>query len=256
MRPDQFIQQRYFIQLFCFVVAWCAAMNASSQTGERSDAVKALQQLTSRYTGADHLSFDITYKYAPEQLPHTYLDSLKGHFKMHGPAFRYVLDSTEGIVNGNYAIMLFREDKIMYLTRASGGMENGSPLALPDSLWMNNPGISYQLSELKTEKKIVVHLKPGGAYKRIEYYIDKRSGFINRIVTVLKSSQLYDAAVSAVVEEGGFGILTVSFSNYKEKSFDGAEFDSARYFRKEGNEFVATDAYQAYKIFLGNPNLQ
>ncbi|HYC27484.1 MAG TPA: hypothetical protein VEB42_01695 [Chitinophagaceae bacterium] len=254
MRKQQQIMAFYISRTLLLAVCWGMACVCYAQTA-RQQAISELNKLTARYRSSDHLSFNIDYRYALENKPAVFLDSLKGSFKMHGLSYWYAIDSTEAVVGKDYTVMLFKEDRIMYLVKPSSAMPDKNPLSMPDSTWLASDEVKCSIDVLEHEKKITLEFNPGKGCKRIEYYISKRTGMVNRILSYVPAAGLFDPEVRPTVQPSDYGIVEMKFSNYKEKSFDGSILNMATYFRKEGNEFVTSSPYEPYKIFLGNPNL-
>ena len=237
------------------IVLFAAGYEAAAQGNTKQEALAKLRQLASRYEKADRLGFNVKYKYALEQQPLAYIDSMDGEFRMNGGVYSYTLDSTEAIVNADYSIMLFKEDKIMYLTKPSGAAEAQSPLMLPDTLWLNDTGVECKLDTTGRDMKISIVFKNNPAFKKIEYYINKKTGMVARVLSYVQSSQLYDPSVRQVVDASVYAVMEMKFSNYREKSFDDGVLNMSKYFTKQGKEFATASAYESYKIFLGSPNL-
>jgi outer membrane lipoprotein-sorting protein len=242
-------------KIILLAACWCVAGVMYGQQASKKEAIEALQQLVARYRAADHLSFNINYRYALESKPGEFLDSMRGSFKMHGLAYWYSIDSTESIVSKDYTLMLFKEDKIMYVAKPSAAVQDKNPLSLPDSVYLNSDAVKCSMEMLEREKKITLEFRPGAACKKIEYYINKRTGMADRVVSYVQSSQLYDPSVRQVVDASVYAVMEMRFSNYREKSFDDAVLNMSKYFTKQGKEFTTVSPYESYKIFLGSPNL-
>lgn len=227
-----------------------------AQMPEKQRAVGILRSLSDRYRSYKSLHFTITYKYSAEDKPGVYLDSLKGDFKMSGGSYRYLLDSTEFVGNKDLTVVLYKQDKVMFLSKSSPAMQSGSPMALLDSILLKNDSVNCQLTETKEQQKIRISFQPGLATRAIEYTIDRKSGFVTRMTQIVQSQQLYDPSVRPLVEgHSSYAIVETDFMNYREGDFDKGELDLGRYFKKEGKLFVTIAPYDSYKIFLGTPDL-
>src|SRR5262245_61132740 len=103
-------------RIIAVLIVLCSWINfALSQSAGNTSALEELRKLGAVYRSASYLSFDVTYKYAPEATPTLYLDSLKGNFKINGDRYWSSLDNTESVSTADYMIMLFKEDLIMYI---------------------------------------------------------------------------------------------------------------------------------------------
>lgn len=238
------------------LLALFLSVNAVAQTAENQKVLAELRRVSERYRTTPYLGFDIRYRYASEEAPDTYLDSLKGSFKLHGDRYWYSLDQTEAIVTGDIMMLLFREDQVMYLSRPSAAWVGSSPVTVLDSLLTHAEG--YKATLKTSGKSSLIHLEfpANSACKSITYEIDARTHLISRMQCVVPATELYDPSVRPVVEgDGVYAVIDIGFANYKENGFDPAQFDTAKYFQKQGAEYVPVAPYQSYKLFLGSPNL-
>ena len=169
----------------CVALITCV-LAALGQQNDKQKVAEILRDVSINYSRPGSLGFDISYRYANEQQPDISLDSLKGSFKISGDQYWYSLDNTEGIGNKEYIVMLFKEDEIMYLTKPSVSiMQN--PVALIDSILIDNDSIQAQLNITSRQKRIKMDFMPGMKYKTIEYEIDL-SGYITKMKCVVQAS--------------------------------------------------------------------
>lgn len=227
----------------------------SGQTTSKEKVIEAIKDLSEHYQNAPSLSFDVGYKYSDELTPGLFRDSLKGSFKMSKDAYWYSLDNTESVGNKDFLVMLFKDDKVMYISKPSTISRTVNPVALFDSLLMNRKEISCALAESKDEKKISFIFTAGQKYKRIEYYVSNKTGFVTRMVYIIQTKELLDASDPGSDGLSPYAIINVSFTNYQTGGFDKTELDLAKYFMKDSNGYRVTAAYDSYKIFLGSTNL-
>jgi hypothetical protein len=222
---------------------------------EKKQALGLLQQLAATFKNTAQLSFDVQYKYAAEEAPAVYLDSLNGHFKLSGNRYWYDLDNTEAICTSDYLIMLFREDNVMYLARPTAtGINN--PVALIDSFLLNNANITCHLTGNKQWNIISLTFPASYPCRKMEYYIDKETGWLVKTVNVVRSEELYEPAARSLIEGAiTYAIVEAWYTNYRKDGFDNHVFDNDRYFKKQGMEYVTVAPFDTYKIFLGTPNL-
>jgi hypothetical protein len=214
-----------------------------------------MQQLAATYKNTAHLSFDVQYKYAAEDAPDVYLDSMSGHFKLSGNRYWYDLDNTEAICTNDYLIMLFKEDNVMYLAKPAAG-KTTNPLAMIDSLLVNSAGMTPQLTENKQWTTITFTFPLAYPCKKMEYVIDKKTGWLVKTVNVVRSEELYEPSARPFIEGAvTYVIVEAWYANYQKDDFDDSVFNNDRYFRKQGAEYVTVTPFDTYKIFLGTPNL-
>jgi len=227
---------------------------SNAQTTSTSEAKQLLQRLADKYRNAVHLSFDIAYYYAANKMPVTYLDSLQGHFKMNGNHYWFEVAGTESLYSDQYAVVLYKEDKLMYLTKPAANITN--PVASLDDFLKADTLFTCSVTHEQDFDRLAIDFKGKSAYKRTEYYIDTHTGFITRMVSLVRSELLYDpSATPAIDQANAYSIVEMQFSHYLENSFDDKALDSAQYFKKEGKEYVTVAPYDTYKIFIGSPNL-
>lgn len=227
------------------------------QQTDKQDAAQELKKLTQTYRDAGTLSFDVRYYYADEKAPAVYLDSVKGSCIMNGSRYRYTLDSTETIFSDNYVIVLYKEDELMYLAKPSAAAPSINPVAMMDSFLAKKDQYTSSIIHEKNNKKIVFDFKENLPYKKAEYVIDNKTGFITKITSVVRTEMLLDPAVQGQAENSvsSYAIVEVMFDHYQKTKTDEKVFDVSRYFKKEADQYVALPPYDSYKIFIGTPNL-
>jgi len=114
------------IAVLLLLVSCCRLTPALAQGTEKQQARMVLQSMSDRYKSYRNLSFTIAYKYAAEDRPGVYLDSLKGTLKISGDRYKYVLDSTEFIESKDWAVILFKKDRILFLAKPSATSQRRS----------------------------------------------------------------------------------------------------------------------------------
>ena len=231
-------------------------LTVRGQEGGKEACMQAMKTMVQRYQASSYLSFNVTYRYATEQQPSQWLDSLKGSYRLNGKDYWYSLDSTEVASYKGTCVLLFKEDKLMYLVPPRPNRQGIDFIASMDSLLSHLGGAVLSLSDDQQDKKILLSFGEGRPIRSIEYSIDKSSGYITRIIQAVKSDQLYDASVRGKIEGGvPYAIVEMDFSNYRTGGFDDRQLDTAQYFKKDGSQYVSVAPYDEYKIFLGAPNL-
>jgi hypothetical protein len=213
-----------------------------------------LQKLAERYRTAAHLSFDVAYYYSADKTPAAYLDSLEGHFKMNGNHYWYEVAGTESLYSDQYAVVLYKEDKVMYLAKPAASVAN--PVSTLDNFLKADTLYTCRLVHQQQYDQLTIDFIGKGPYKRTDYFIDPQTGFIIRMVSLVRSELLYDpSALPAIDKDNAYAVVEMRFSHYRENSFDDKALDVAQYFKKEGKGFITVAPYETYKIFIGTPNL-
>jgi hypothetical protein len=240
--------------LCSLVILHTASAQEANDTAKLFAEMKGLQ---GAYQKA--LSFDVRYTYASELHPEALLDSLNGHIEMAGNKYYYQLANTEMTANDKYVVTLFKDDKIMYLSK-SMSQNTVDPLEQM-RVSMKTAGVNRcSVTEKAKVKIITVGFKEGGPYKELQMDFDKSSGYLLSMRYILKTTMLMEATgganAEAPQEHGEYAIVQSYYDNYKQLSQEVNQFDNTKFFYKEGGEFKPTAAYNEYKIFVGSPDLQ
>jgi hypothetical protein len=244
------------LMAFCLLFILSVQAYSQARSEGKEACLQAMKEMVNHYRESQYLSFDIVYRYSGQQTPDVYQDSLKGYYRLNGNDYWYSLDSTEVASYQGTSVLLFKEDRIMYLTPGSEQKKNVNFLAALDSLLSHLDGMEAVLSEGAGGKKIVLSFSDKSPCKSIEYMLDRNSGYLTRIRQVIKSDQLYDPSVRNRMEGNvPYAIVDMDFSNYRSGAFDDRQLNTAQYFKKEGQQYVSVAPYEEYKIFLGAPNL-
>jgi hypothetical protein len=244
-------------KLWLSVIICCAGITGVAQgLPARQRALAIFRDVAGHYKTDRELHFTMRYRYAAEGRPTVWLDSLKGNFAVHGERYRYSLDSTEFVGSRDLAVILFKQDQVMYLAKPGANTRNVNPLVMLDSLLLENDSMECAVNETKDWQTITLSLHPLRAKKRIEYVIDRHSGYITKIVNVVPARELYDPSVrDKVTNDASYAIVETDLSDYREMNVSEKEWDMGRLFKKEGKEYIPQAPYQSYKIFLGSPDL-
>ncbi|KAA2243189.1 hypothetical protein F0L74_11785 [Chitinophaga agrisoli] len=241
------------------MVLLAAYLPAAAQADHNIDlAMQAIKEIQHGYNTRP-MSFDIVYTYSNEHTPGKVLDSMKGRIELSGADSRCLLRNTESIHNSRYNVILFAEDKIMYLAKSDTAV-NSADLLQPirtalQTAGVTDCGISYQGSK----KTVQISFRAGAPYKSLQITVDTLSGHLQAMRYVVKTALLMDAAAGgdATPGEGYEEYATVQavFENYDDTPPGQDRFDEQAFFQREGTDLKVTAAYQDYKIFIGSPNL-
>jgi hypothetical protein len=245
--------------LLLVLLLLAGACTAAAQTVSKTTVQAMFRKMADSYRQAGPLSFDITYRYAAEKQPGVLLDSLKGKFMCSNDRYWLSMDNTESIYTGDYMIMLFGEDQLMYIAKpaqADNPAANMNPLQFMDSFLVRHPEAVYTLSETGNSQVIRIDLDTAAACKRVEYHIDKRTGYVTGMISIVNAEQFYDASVRPLLSgEKTYAIVEATYSNYRRATVDESQFAAARYFTKQGDRYVAANMYNNWQVFLGSPGL-
>ncbi|NNV55041.1 hypothetical protein [Limnovirga soli] len=241
--------------LFCFLMMQNKTIYA--QTGSEP-VLQVFARLQQVYQNIPALSFDVKYTYSNETKPAEILDSLSGKFEINQGNYHYLLDSTETIHNERYTIVLFREDKLLYLTKSSEE-QKVNPVSTINDLLKNKEGLTFDVSDKDKLTMLKIGYPPGKEYKSVELIIDTATGYLAKAVYIVQTKLLVDAQgatdQTSLNQYDEYARVEVSFLNYNSNTVDTSIFDEKKIFFKEGKDFKTTAAYKEYKIFLGSLNL-
>lgn len=229
---------------------------AQSQS-QNDSVVNVINRLFENFQTAKDMSFDVGYTYSNESAPTIVLDSLSGKFEMHGVKYHFLLDSTETIRNEHYTIVLFHEDKIMYLTKGTSNIA-GNPVESIAAFLKNNKSINCSLVSEGGIQHIRITYPPGQEYKQIAISFDTATGHILKAVYIVQTKLLLEQ--DAVNDDAGaaydnYARVEADFSHYRVSQPDTSVFDEQKFFYKEGTQYKTTEAFKDYKIFIGSSNL-
>ncbi|QEH43313.1 hypothetical protein [Chitinophaga sp. XS-30] len=248
--------QRVFIVLSVTLLAWCNASvaQATIDTGKFFMEIGRLQQVMQSVP----VSFDIRYTYTSEKDPDMILDSLKGSVQLSGPNTWYKVAHMESVSNDRYNIILFREDKLMYLSRPSK-IRKDDPLQQIRSILAGSGVESCSIVEEGDTRTIRIDFKEGGACREMSMYVSRKTGYMSGVTYVLKAALLPGQGLSsdkdAQAYYGEYAVVKMELSGYKKLEAGGARFDEHNFFHREGDEFTPAPEYADYTIFKGSPNL-
>jgi hypothetical protein len=239
-----------------FISAYILSIPAMGQVKTDMDnATRILKNLQLAFT-AHPIAFDIKYLYSNEHTPEKVLDSLKGSIEMSGSDYHYQLDSTETIHNSKYSIVLFKEDKVMYLSGASEQVPTPDPLQSMQSILEKSGVTGCTVSNEKGKTIIRFVFAAGGPCKQMKIVADTVKNHLLSMEYILKTALLKDAQDDTEMEGyEEYALVSTTFYNYHDLQPDASRFDDKAFFYKESTEFKVMPAYEAYKIFVATPNL-
>ncbi|WP_145670321.1 hypothetical protein [Chitinophaga polysaccharea] len=202
------------------------------------------------------LSFEVKYTYANEHTPRVVLDSLEGKVCMAGADYRYILDNTEMVRTGNYSVVVFKEDKLLYLGKTTTDTLAASPLQ-PLQDMARQAGVRHcEVMYKKHRKTLQVDFQDGLPYRHIEMTLDTLSGYLLQMRYIVKTTLLIAPGASEEVgkEYEEYALVVADFHHYQPLAAEKDLFDERSFFVKKGNEVFPAAAYADYKIFIATPN--
>lgn len=231
-------------------------LKAQSRADNVQAIIDAMRQLHTAYDSGRYLSFNVAYTYADVNAPDQILDSISGLIQINNNRYHWQIGTTETVANEHYAIMLFKEDKVMYITKPFAKSGEIDPLAKLDSSLLLINGLQTSIKMQKNMKFIKLNFPPESGYKSIQLLINKKTGFLNTVDFIVKPESIgnYGMADSKNIK-AAYVHIKANYSNYKKDSIDDSIFNESNYFIKNISNFNTVSKYKDYKIFIGSPNL-
>lgn len=217
--------------------------------------IKELKALAARYTGDVPIRFDVRYRYAASEQPTVYLDSLHGNCILSGSRFLYEIGGTRMLYNGEYSLAIYPEDRIIYFSKAKQTNTGLDVLTAIDSL-LRSRSFSYKYLETPELKILQLDLADDPQLKQLRYEIDRRTGFVSRVIQIVNADQLYgDEAAGGTAEKDRWAIVEAVFDGYSKHKEKEDVFNLDRYFVRENGRYAPQPPYQSYRVFSGSPEL-
>ncbi|SIN69209.1 hypothetical protein [Chitinophaga niabensis] len=204
------------------------------------------------------MSFNVRYTAAAESQPALPLDSIQGEVAVNGVYCYYRLPGMETITNPRYNIILFKEDKLMYLTKPSVQAVQ-DPMLPVRTLLKAGKLQEIAVREEGKHQLLSMTFDAQSACRNMLLEIEKSTGYVQHIRYELKTELLPGLFNGEADEDrttyGKFVIVRMVFYNYKKLDGDLGRFDEKNFFYLDGTEFKTASAYNDYTIFKGTPNL-
>lgn len=246
--------------LFSAVVLVLVSDAYAQQRNNAKQLEEIFTSIVETYRKSEHLSYTVQYRYTNEHTPSVALDSMQASVVMlDSTRYWCRVDSTETMVNNQFSVVLFKEDKLMYLSRAQAN-SLFQPLSQLQRFLEQNEGITYQQKVAGATKVVKLNFKDSSACKELTLTIDTLSGYLSKIVYVVPTEQLVDEAGRNTLQDpsqvyDAFARVEARFTNYSTQPVDVTRFDEKRYFYKAENQFLPTEQFKEYKIFVATPDL-
>lgn len=234
-------------------------LNTKSVSGQQaapSELTKLLLDLQSKYKENKDLSMRVVYTYADEHHPDVVLDSSVASIDIDSNSYHCLVDSTDIYANDSFTVVLFKEEKIMYVSRTHLKSALYNPAIMLDSLMRMNKHPHAQIGETSSEKIIVLTFPEGAKYKNIKMMLDKESGFLTAIDYLLKTELLLDEDEMRVTDPRpeGYAILKARFFKIQHKQHTNT-FSPETFFVKRQDRIYPTDDFKEYNVLVGSSGL-
>lgn len=251
----EFITGRLLLLMICTGICFSHTLYAQ-ETDQLRNAISTLKNIRDNYTGNSSLSFGMMYRYWAENDPLNVLDSVPASVQINGNKYHSLVSNTETISNDKYAVILFRDEKVMYLTKPSSVLKGIDSYAMMDSALMKMPGIAASVLKDDQNTTIEFSFPAGSAYKKIIFTADNKNMMFRKIMYVMKTELLQDEDTpDEMKEKSEYSVVETTFFNYNRDVIDESVFDEKKYFIKDKKEYSVTEQFKDFKIFVGSPNL-
>ncbi|WP_143305305.1 hypothetical protein [Chitinophaga vietnamensis] len=202
-------------------------------------------------------SFDMRYTYANEHTPAILLDSLEGKMTVAGKYYRCLIRNTETIRNDHYHIIVFHDDRLIYLS-VPPAIDTAAmqPLQMLEKMMKQQHIERCEIARKGPQQTIRFIFPKDQLCKRMEMTVDTASWQIKDFTSIVKTSTLVDEQVTLDKSYDEYAIVKTTFSHYAAVAPSAQLFDASNFFYKSGKEYKPAAAFPDYKIFIGSPQLQ
>lgn len=231
-------------------------LNTKSVSGQQaapSELTKLLLDLQSKYQENKDLSMRVVYTYADEHHPDVVLDSSVASIDIDSNSYHCLVDSTDIYANDSFTVVLFKEEKIMYVSRTHLKSALYNPAIMLDSLMRMNKQLHAQIEETNAEKIIVLTFPEGSKYRKIELTLDKESGFLTGIDYLLKTQLLLDEGEKRLADSltESYAILKARFIRTP-RTHHLKNYSPEMFFVKQQDHIYPTAAFKDYQVMVGS----
>ncbi len=190
------------------------ALPAVAQKGKDLDAlVTAMKRLQDLYT-AQPVSFEVKYTYTPETDPARVLEEMQGQTVFDGRRIYNRIDSMETIINEQFRIMLFADDKIMYVTRVDSSRGADEPAGQLRAILEQAAVAACEMQESDGLASYRVTFLPEAPYKEMLVQVDSQTGYLQWIRYLVKPDMLGDEVEAGQLKPGECAVLSIRYSNF------------------------------------------
>ncbi|WP_341840865.1 hypothetical protein [Chitinophaga caseinilytica] len=240
------------------IILVCSVASASLHA-QRADTAKLFSEMRKLHAAysASGLRYDFRYTYAAAGRPEQVLDSLSGSVEMSAAGLRMVMANMEFVSNPRYAIVLFKEDKVMYLYKPNG-LPPADPLSQVRALMETGLVKKVDISQEERNRRISIAFDSLAGVKSIDLNIQPANGLLSSARYLLQTEMMKSGRPLTEAERQQFGplaLVSMYFLRYVTLPADRAPFHESAYFVFSNGEYLPTAAYSDYQIYKGSPNL-
>ncbi|TWF45400.1 hypothetical protein FHW36_1011330 [Chitinophaga polysaccharea] len=242
--------------ILCCICLLVASFQGKGQTVENLDKAMDILSKAGAVYSKGQLSFDIRYTYANEEQPTVITDSLSGSIRMAGGNCFSVLQNSVVLKNARYNIALFKEDKLMYVTKpAPKDSLNASPMAMIGAM-VKQAGIkTCNITDKKDTTTIRFGFGAAAPYRFMEIKLDSKTSRVHQLQFAIQRALLPGAPSAADADSTSYAMVKGVFSHYSTADIDAGLFDEKQFFTRKADKLLPSAAYEDYEVFIGSPNL-
>lgn len=248
-----------WILLGVLIMAGSRSIAAPLSADTSGTVTQFMQKAQQAYKNASYLSCNLLYRYANNNQPNKYIDTMAGEMAIDKNRMRLVIDEVETLTTGQYTIQVLKEDKLIYLSTPKPALGT-DPIQMLDTILAHMGGAQIQMARNKGNATLSIIFPPGQMYKTISMTINESTGYFEKVVYelftegLLSADQIAQAGKPAVYQPEGR--VEVLFSNYRQGRFNDSIFNEGIYFTRLGKgNYEPTEQYKDYQIFLASSNL-
>lgn len=247
---------RIFLLMISVVVAGISPVKATDSTSAVKQFMQKVQQA---YKSASYLSFHVVYRYANQDKPQQYIDTMTGEVAIDKNRMRFTIENMETVTNDAYTIQIDNDEKLISLSAPQPAQMN-DPVAMLDSALAHFEGILAGVNYDKGVATLTLLFPPGQTYKRVIMVINEKTGFFQQVVYELYTEGLVEK--DQLIGQGNNGLyqtegrIEILFSGYRQGRFTDELFDESKYInRLAKGQYQPAEKYKDYQVFLASPKL-
>jgi hypothetical protein len=167
------------------------------------------------------------------------------------------MGNMEFITNPRYAIVIFKEDKLMYLYKP-GNAAAQDPLSHVRQILESGLVTGVEISKSDRNRRLGILFDSTASLKSIELNILPANGLLSSVRYLVRSEMIEQGRPLTEKEQQTYGPLAMVdmyFLRYGMLPAAGVPVHESAYFTIEEGEFTTTPAFRNYEIFKGSPNL-
>lgn len=242
--------------LLLTILCNCCLLPLKAQQADTTRLFSEMRKIHAAYH-ANGLQYQVNYTYSPADRPSVVLDSIRSQVEVSAGGSRIRMQNMEFITNERYAIVLFSDDKVMYLYKPSSATSS-DPMEQLRGLVASSGLKQIEFSESGKMRQINIRFDSTSGVKGIEMQISQESGLITAVRYLVKTELMTGGGALSEEERKEYGdlaLVTMQMRQYAPLAANRQQVHEDAYFTKEEDEYIPTEVYKEYQIFKGSVNL-